>query len=115
MLYYDPRCEDPAFIEKNMSILCVGAIERDVHLQALQHLTDSTNDEERAQVSLLLRLLSSTAGCLALTGLPAPFHELTLNNRVRALRSLRDAFIADLRVGYQVHTLHCDECSIILY
>jgi hypothetical protein len=114
-MYYDPRGEDPMFIDKNMDILRVGALERGVHIEALQRLTDSTNDEERAQVSMLLRLLSTTAGCLVITGLPAPFHELALGNRVRALRSLRDSFLGDLRVGYQVSCTYIRALMLIVW
>lgn len=102
-LYYDPRREDPNFVDKNMHILRVGALERDVHLSAIQGLTDSSNAEDRAQVALLLRLLSTTAGCLAITGLPAPFQEMSLANRMSAIRSLRDSLFADLRIAYQVY------------
>ena len=57
--------------------------------------------EDRSLISLLLSLLSSSAGNLLLTGYPVPFYELSLSRREKSLRGLRDSALPQLRSAYQ--------------
>lgn len=96
---------DPDFAEKNMAILQAGALNRGVPGKVLELIGHACSETERGDLKKLLRLLSCSAGCLALTGTPIPFQVLSLKYRVRGMYRLMHSFVPDLRVAYQVRVV----------
>ena len=97
----DIKSIDPTVLDKSASFLKSGAISRGSYLMAADVLQNCTNKGDQKQVSGLLSALSTTLGCLAITGFPAPFNELSPENREKALARLRDSILPDLRVAFQ--------------
>ena len=93
---------DPDFTKKNMEILKAGALNRGVPGKVLELIGHACSETEKGELKKLLRLLSCSAGCLALTGTPIPFQVLSLKYRVKGMYALMHSFVSDLRVAYQV-------------
>jgi hypothetical protein len=92
---------DPTVLSRSAPLLKSGAINRGSYVMASDVLQNCTNKADQVQLSGLLSALSTTVGCLAITGFPAPFQELGQKNREKALLRLRDSFLPDLRVAFQ--------------
>ena len=93
--------EPDEFLRKHAAFLTAGALNRDVQSKILNLLDIASSETEKAELKQLFWLLSSSVGCFALTGMPAPFFDLSLDNRVECLRRLQRAFLQDLKVAFQ--------------
>lgn len=87
--------------QEGMDILKAGALKKNVHSKILDIFANTSTETDKADLKTLFWLLSSTAGCLALTGMPAPFHGLSLANRVTCILRFQNSFLTELRVAYQ--------------
>jgi hypothetical protein len=106
-----PLLDLPAFLlqaglasahsSSSMDVLRAGALERQVHIRVCELLAHATSATEKADLKMLFGLLASTAGCLAVAGMAAPFTGLSLPNRVLAVQRLQHSVVPDLRVAYQ--------------
>eukprot|EP01041_Mallomonas_annulata_P000493 gene493-929_t len=79
---------------------CAG----DIHtaMEISQIVQKNLSQSDSGKLKILLQLLSTSFGCFLLTGYPFPFTCLTLQQRSNALKRLRDSFLPDLRVAFQV-------------
>lgn len=62
-----------SYIAENKKFLCRGALDMKVHLAATDAIGKLITADERFQLSLMLKLLSTSAGCFMVTGFPVSF------------------------------------------
>lgn len=62
-----------AYIADNKEFLCRGALDLKVHLATTDAIGKLITAEERFQLSLMLKLLSTSAGSFMVTGFPVAF------------------------------------------
>jgi hypothetical protein len=92
-------------IKTKKEFLKHGAVQANVHYNAIGLMNNFLYDAEKYDLNLILSLLGSSFGNFVVTGFPVPFQCLSLENRTIAMRRLRDSPIAQLRGAYQVSHL----------
>lgn len=88
--------------QHSRALLLSGAKELGVAKVMAEAMQKLLLKEEQAQVQLLLQLMSSSWGNFLINGYSLGFQNMTLEDRVAALRALRDSYIPQLRSAYQV-------------
>ena len=88
-------------LQKNQ-FLQSGALELGIPRLCAEAIGTLTLKEDKMQIYGLLKALSTSAGCLLLFGHFNPFQKLSLDNRIMALKQLRDSRIQPLRSAFQV-------------
>lgn len=78
-----------------------GAISTGTHKVVAKTLEEALLPGSKTELFLLFSVLQTSFGCFLLTGFPAPFQCLSLENRTTAMRRLRDSFLQPLRAFYQ--------------
>ena len=92
----------PSMEKRNIrSFLLSGSKELGVAVVAAEAMEKLLLKEDRDQIALLLKLLSTSIGTFAMTGYPISFHSMPLEERIISLRLLRDSYVPQLRGAYQ--------------
>uniref|UniRef100_A0A7S3HD47 4Fe-4S ferredoxin-type domain-containing protein n=1 Tax=Spumella elongata TaxID=89044 RepID=A0A7S3HD47_9STRA len=92
---------DQSTIKEHRDYLLRGALDINLHWVVADAIGKLVTKEERFQVALMLKVLSTSAGCYMVTGYPVAFQDMPLAYRVKAMEGLRDCSLAPLRVFYQ--------------
>ncbi len=82
--------------------LYTGALEHGTPKQAAEALQQFITKDEKFQIYLILKLLSTSLGCFLLTGYFIPFISLPLTTRETILQQFRDSRIGLFRTLFQV-------------
>lgn len=85
-----------------------GALESGIHTVIAKTFQYVLSEKEKKQIYFFLKALSTTPGCLLLTGHAAPFQTLPIESRAVALGKFRDSSLQDLRTAYQVRDRQTD-------
>mmetsp|Transcript_11168 Transcript_11168/g.18288 ORF Transcript_11168/g.18288 Transcript_11168/m.18288 type:complete len:515 (+) Transcript_11168:80-1624(+) len=78
-----------------------GALDLRVPITACELLQRALTKQEQSKIYVLLKILSTSLGCMLVTGYPVPFPVLSVKQRAIVLGQLRDSSIAPFRTFYQ--------------
>lgn len=78
-----------------------GALSSNVPQQVKKAVQNLSYKREQQRVFQFVKILSYSAGCWLLFGIPTPFPKMSPVQRRQALLQLRDSSIGDLRAAYQ--------------
>jgi choline dehydrogenase-like flavoprotein len=90
-----PVLDEPALV-----FLQEGALSAGIPSAVSRAIDKCLYPEEKTQLSILCSTLSTSVGCLLLTGYAAPFGSLSLECREKGVYAMRDSMLSPLRAAY---------------